>query len=161
MIKQFVNSEVCLECKGCCRFAETCSVWPPSLTDPEIKELLQNNIPPAVISDKKQIRLIPDTKEGCFVCPLLDLGSNKCRVYSLRPLECQLYPFLINRNKDKVFLSIDLNCPFAKEKEASLELKEYINYLTGILRSPDYKELLKKNPQIIKSYPDVLDLGEI
>lgn len=161
MIRQFVDSGFCLKCKGCCRFAEAYSVWPPALLDSEIAGLLRNNIPPAAISDKKQIRLIPNMKEGCFVCSLLDLESNKCRIYSLRPLECQIYPFLLNRKGNQVFLSVDFNCPFAKEKEASSELKEYAKYLIDILKNQDYKELFKKNPQVIKSYPDAFDLGEI
>ncbi len=161
MIKQFVGSDFCLKCKGCCRFAETCSVWLPTLLDQEIEILLKNDIPPSVISKDKQICVIPNQEENNFYCSFLDREGNKCQIYSFRPLECQLYPFLINRRGNKVFLALDLNCPIAKEKESSIEFKEYTRYLIDILKSQDYKELFGKNPQIVKAYPNVLDLGEI
>jgi Fe-S-cluster containining protein len=96
-----------------------------------------------------------------FVCAFLDCVSNKCKIYAYRPFECQLYPFLINLRREKVVLTIDLNCPYAKEKINSVEFKEYSEYLSAYLNSPEQLEILRDNPQIIQAYEDVLDVVEL
>lgn len=161
MIKQFVPERVCLTCQGCCRFQEADSVWSPCLLDNEIQGLFKNGILPLAISSSKRIRLIPNTTQDNFVCTFLNPKDNKCKVYSLRPFECQLYPFLISRKENKIFLALDLKCPFVKERLKGQGLKEYVKDLTGILNSPSFKQLLKNNPQIIQVYPEALNLAEL
>lgn len=178
MIKQFVAQEFCLGCEGCCRFTEADTVWSPYLLDSDIQELLQNHIPPLTMTPNRRIRLIPHpqgegnftpletiTREGesltGFICAFFDTADNKCKIYSYRPFECQLYPFLINRNLDKVFLAVDLRCPFIGEKTESKEFKEYVNELLRILNSPAFIKTLKNNPQAYQAYPAVLNLAEL
>ncbi len=161
MIRQFVPQEACLKCQGCCRFREQDSVWAPHLLDEETQELLDKDIPAAAISIDKRIQPIPNPKGEGFVCAFFDIYNNKCRIYELRPFECQLYPFLINLRKNKVILTIDLNCPYIKEKLNSIELKEYTKYLTAYLNSPIQLRMFKDNPQILQAYEDVLDVIEL
>jgi Fe-S-cluster containining protein len=61
----------------------------------------------------------------------------------------------------KVLLTVDLNCPYIKEKINSREFKEYTDYLTNFLNSPKQLELLKDNPHIIRAYEEVLDVIEL
>lgn len=103
-LKQFIPSEFCIKCFGCCRFKESDSVWLPLGIEP--------------VEDKDY-----------FVCPNLDIEKNLCKIYTQRPFDCQLYPFLLNRKKDKVFLSMHLNCPYIRENLKKESFKEYINYL--------------------------------
>ncbi|MDO8489138.1 MAG: YkgJ family cysteine cluster protein, partial [Candidatus Omnitrophota bacterium] len=96
-----------------------------------------------------------------FICPFLSSQDNKCKIYDMRPFECQLYPFLINLRKGKVLLTVDLNCPYAYEKINSQEAKDYIIYLTNYLNSPKTLKVLKDNPQIIQAYEEVREIAEL
>lgn len=161
MIRQFVPQEICLKCQGCCRFREANSVWTPCLLDEEIQDLLGRKIPPVNISSDRKIQLIPDPKQDGFICPFLTAQDNKCKIYESRPFECQLYPFLVSLRDKKVLLTVDLNCPYAKEKLNSKEFKEYAQYLSAFLNSTRQKRILKDNPQIIQAYEEVMDVIEL
>jgi Fe-S-cluster containining protein len=161
MIKQLVPQEYCLKCQGCCRFAQENSVWSPCLLDEEIQELLDKKIPPASISADRRIYPVANPQGEGFICAFFDLPKNQCRIYGFRPFECQLYPFLINLRGEKIILTVDLNCPYAKEKINSPEFKEYAEYLTKYLNSPAQMKLLKSNPQILKAYEEVTEIIEL
>ena len=162
MIKQFVPQEFCLKCQGCCRFKEANSVWSPCLLDEEIQELLdKSGIPAASISIDRRIQPIANPSGADFLCPFLETRDNKCKIYNTHPFECQLYPFLINLRKDKVLLTVDLNCPYVYEKINSQEAKDYIVYLTDYLNSASMLSLLKDNPQIIQAYEEVREVAEL
>lgn len=162
MIKQFVPQEFCLKCQGCCRFKEADSVWSPCLLDEEIQELLDKpEIPAASISIDRRIQPIANPGGADFICPFLETLNNQCKIYSIRPFECQLYPFLINLRKNKVLLTVDLNCPYAYERINSQEAKEYIVYLAGYLNSTPLLSMLKDNPQIIQAYEDLREVAEL
>lgn len=162
MIKQFVPQEFCLKCQGCCRFKEASSVWSPCLLDEEIQALLDKpGIPAASIAIDRRIQPIANPHGADFICPFLETLDNKCKIYSTRPFECQLYPFLINLRKSKVLLTVDLNCPYVYEKINSQETKEHIVYLTGHLNSTSLLAMLKDNPQIIQAYEEVREVSEL
>jgi uncharacterized protein len=162
VIKQFVPQEVCLKCQGCCRFKELNSVWSPCLLDEETQELLDKpGIPAASISIDLRIQPIANPHGQDFICPFLGVTDNKCKIYNIRPFECQLYPFLINLRKGKVLLTVDLNCPYVYEKINSQEAKDYIVYLVGYLNSPKQIRMLKDNPQIIQAYEEVREVAEL
>ncbi|MDD2689277.1 MAG: YkgJ family cysteine cluster protein [Candidatus Omnitrophica bacterium] len=161
MIKQFIPQEACLKCRGCCRFTQADSVWLPCLLDEEIQDLLDKKIPAATISINRRIQPLPNPQGEGFICAFFALKENKCKIYEFRPFECQLYPFLINLRGGKVILTVDLNCPYIKEKLGSRELKEYTEYLISLLNSPQQIRLLKDNPQIIQAYEEVLDIIEL
>ncbi|MGE5197550.1 MAG: YkgJ family cysteine cluster protein [Deltaproteobacteria bacterium] len=158
MIRQFIPEEFCLKCQGCCRFHDTESIWSPNLLDTDIVGLLENKILPFFILGSKKLRLSWNQEQDSFTCSLLDISNNNCRAYSFRPFECQLYPFLINRRGNRVFLAVDLKCPFAEGNRESRHFKEYTRYLTDFFDSPELKKVLKENPQIIQEYAQVVDL---
>lgn len=140
-LKQFVSSEFCIRCYGCCRFREKESIWLPF------------SIKPIPYQDQ-------------FICPNLDLKTNHCKNYSERPFDCRLYPFLLNKKEDKIFLSVHLNCPFIKKNLKKRSFKGYVEYLKGFLLQKEILDLLKKKPKLICAYPsdEILDLerlGEI
>ncbi len=161
MIKQFIPQEACLKCQGCCRFSQEVSLWSPCLLDEEIQGLLDKEIPPVSISVDKKIQPVPHPAGEGFICPCLDIAANKCKIYSLRPFECQLYPFLIALRGEKVLLTVDLNCSYIREKLNTKELKEYTQELINFLNTPAQIETLKDNPQIIQAYEEVLDIIEL
>jgi len=162
MIRQFVPQEFCLKCQGCCRFKEANSVWSPCLLDTEIQDLVDREGVPAVsISLDRRIQVVPNLQGDGFICPLLNSTDNRCQIYNLRPFECQLYPFLINLRKDKLLLTVDLNCPYVAEKINTQEAKDYIAYLSSFLNSPEQLEAIKDNPQIIQAYEEVREVVEL
>ena len=161
MIRQFVPQEVCLKCPGCCRYRQADSVWSPCLLDEEIQVFLDKNIPPALLSMGKRIRPIPHPSQDIFICPFLGAEDNRCKIYAFRPLECQIYPFLINLRNKKVYLTVDLNCPYIKEQLKTEAFKEYSAYLAAFLNNPAQIRLLKDNPHLIQAYEDVLDILEL
>ena len=178
MIKQFLPQEACLACQGCCRFAQEDSVWVPALLNEEIEHFLGQGVAAALITPQKKLKMIPFPKQKVYLCPLFNYEENKCKAYDLRPLECQLYPFLICAKQDsgagdagitataasrtrKVYLAADSNCPFLKEKNKTPEFKEYARYLVSLLQNPPYAELLRSNPHIIQSYAEVSEIQEL
>jgi uncharacterized protein len=162
MIKQFCPEEYCLKCQGCCRFKEDNSVWSPCLLDEEILELIdKEGIPAVSMTVDRRLQPVVNPQGPGFICPFLGIQDNKCKIYDLRPFECQLYPFLINLRKGKVLLTVDLNCPYVYEKIDTQEAKDYIIYLTDYLNSPKMLKLLKDNPQIIQAYEEVREIAEL
>lgn len=162
MIKQFVPEEFCLKCRFCCRFKEDNSVWSPCLLDQEVQELMdKKDIPAASIFADRRLHLINNPEGEGFICPFLEVKNNQCKIYSLRPLECQLYPFLLNLRKGKVLLTVDLNCPYLCQKIDTPEANDYIIYLTELLNTLKMIKLLKENPQIIQAYEEVREVAEI
>jgi Fe-S-cluster containining protein len=159
-MKQFLPKKTCLQCQGCCRFAEAATVWLPGLLDKEIKALSKAH-QSIVISRGKKLQPIPAKNKEIFFCPFLNPQDNKCRIYSSRPFECRLYPFVVNRSSGKVYLGVDANCPFIREKLEDALFKEHVAYLAGLLNSRPFRSLLKDNPQIIQSYPEAVNLAEI
>lgn len=162
MIRQFVPQGVCLKCLGCCRFKEQDSLWLPYLLDTEIQDLLDREIPSTSISFlEKKIRSLPNPTNEGFICAFFDVYNNRCKIYDFRPFQCQLYPFLINLKGQKVILTVDLNCPYIKEKAETKEFKEYTDYLADFLDSPAQIRLLKSNPQLLATYAGVWEVLEL
>lgn len=162
MIKQFVPQEFCLRCKGCCRFAQADSVWLPCLLDEEIQVLIdKKDIPACSISKEKRILPVASQQEGGFLCAFLNAQGNKCKIYALRPFECQLYPFLINLRGKRIVLTVDLNCPYIRENIKNKEFKDYCDYLAAYLNSPQQIRMLKDNPQIVQAYEEVSEIIEL
>ncbi len=149
MIAQFVPEEVCLKCPGCCRFSNQGTVWSPCLLRQEEESL------------REKIKLVPGAKEDSFICASFNPAQNKCTIYPLRPFECQLYPFLINFKANKVFLAVDLNCPFVQENAGTQGFGEYVQKLADFFNRPEQRNILKDNPQIIQAYKEAQDLIEL
>lgn len=161
MIEQFVPQEFCLhKCGGCCRFSEAESIWSPCLLKTEISSLLKQGILPAVISENKKLRLVSYPAQDNFVCPFLNPQDQLCKIYTLRPLECQIYPFLINQREGKIYLSVDLGCPYIKANLERQEFKDYTAYLADFLKAPAQTKMLQDNPQLLQAYADAWDLAE-
>ncbi len=130
--------------------------------DEEIQDLLdKEGIPAVSIAADRRIQPVPIPGTEGFVCPLLNRVDNKCKIYSRHPFECQLYPFLINLRKDKVLLTVDLNCPYAASKIDSPEARDYIIYLSNFLNSPEQLKMFRDNPQIIQAYEEVREVAEL
>lgn len=160
MIKQLILKGYCIKCLGCCRFREADSCWSPRLLKEELVILSRRKSCKKALDSGGSISLVPgNAGENNFFCSFLEQRSNRCRIYSLRPLECRIYPFLIKRKGKELFLAADLNCPFAEAKCKSPEFNKYAVYLKKLLENPSYQVLLRNNTHIAQAYEGTLDLG--
>lgn len=151
-IDQIITDGFCRTCRGCCRFSGRAFVWAVHLSADEQRALgIQDALLP----------LSGPHPDGTRTCSFLDIPANTCTIYYKRPLECRLYPFLINRHGVDVFLALDMNCPYAKARYETQRMRDHIAYLAGICNSPEFIRLLRENPWLIQRYPDVLNVAPI
>jgi Fe-S-cluster containining protein len=135
---------------GCCRYNSNSSIWSPNLLEQEKREL-----------GLEKIELIPINES--YICRFLNLENNQCRIYKKRPWECRLYPFLLNYRGQKLYIGVDLGCPFIKDKINSEKFKRYLNYLNRYLLKPSVSSTLNRNRKLFPSYPaeQVVNLAEL
>ncbi|MGD9014546.1 MAG: YkgJ family cysteine cluster protein [Candidatus Omnitrophota bacterium] len=149
-IKQYLSGDFCLSCLRCCRYNCKPSIWAANILQEEKRRL---NLP--------EIELI--RYQSSYICCFLDPGSNFCQIYAQRPLECRLYPFLLNRCDEKIYLSLDLNCPATQNRFNSKEFKKYLHYLIKYFKNPSVLITLRRNRHAFSAYParEVLNLTEL
>ena len=134
MLKQFIPSEFCLRCFGCCRFNQNPSIWAPA-----------------------GFKLVKDN-DG-YACEKLDVKNNTCRIYEKRPLDCRLYPFLLVKNDSRLQLGLHKSCCFVEEKQPALaDIQTYAQYLKNRLNFAYFISALRKNPKIAADYQENVEL---
>ncbi|MCM8792011.1 MAG: YkgJ family cysteine cluster protein [Candidatus Omnitrophica bacterium] len=139
-LKQVVKSIFCKSCVGCCRFKEKESVWVPHLLEQETKSL-----------KIKKIKLI--FRNDQFICSFLEPEANLCRIYKIRPFECRLYPFLLQRRDDRLFIAVHLKCPFLEREVSCGDFKDYLKYLKAFFKRPKNLKIIMKNKNNFSYYP--------
>lgn len=128
MLKQFVPSEYCLKCLGCCRFAQNPTIWAPRGC-----RLIENN--------------------SGYICERLSLKDNRCRIYNRRPLDCRIYPFLLVRKNRSLLLGLHKSCCFIEQNNPRRkDINGYADYLKRILNRPGNTAQLRKTPGIAADY---------
>jgi uncharacterized cysteine cluster protein YcgN (CxxCxxCC family) len=129
-LKQLITQEFCLKCQGCCRFKEADSIWQPSSIE----------------------KLTP--YRDFYICPELEVETNRCKIYERRPLDCQLYPFLLHRQNGAIFLALDKKCPAVEKRTEDGDFKKYIQYLIDFLNQPDIKNVIRVYSRLINDYQE-------
>jgi Fe-S-cluster containining protein len=142
-LKQFVPSSVCLKCEGCCRFQLADSPWRPKAGQQEITEGLDA---------AGYLKTIP--QDNHYQCVYFNKVDSTCGVYSKRPFECAVYPFVISQSAQGFKVYMHLACPHIQDKETSQELKEYVAYLRDFFNYPSTLEFLKKNNRLLHDYSE-------
>jgi len=137
-IKQFVNSKFCLKCRGCCRFNS--ELWIPCLLKQDKQNLKIQAISPAKNEDN-------------YRCQFLIQDKNQCRIYNLRPFECQLYPYLLNKQGGSLDLVAHLSCPYLQNNLNSKAFGEYCRNLTRFFKDPEVLNVLKAEWETFRCYP--------
>jgi len=136
-LKQFVPQEVCLSCDGCCRFKEEDSSWRPKLTS---QESLSDRIFSKNAIDSSG-RIKTKCHQGNFLCQFLNPENNQCTVYGEHPFECQLYPFLVVKEKGEPAIFAHHNCPYVQKTRHTKEFEEYAAYLKEFFSESSAKDL--------------------
>ncbi len=154
--KQFVPSSVCLQCDGCCRFKESDSRWRPYITQTE-KQIAAGrpNLTEKIFGSHV---VFPDGKIGTtpcgqgFLCHFLNNTDNTCGIYHARPFECQLYPFLLGKEKEKAVVYVHLNCPYVQEYWGTVAYREYAVFVQEFFNKKNVREFLRQNPMLFTDY---------
>src|ERR1700685_2495848 len=95
LLKQFVPSEVCLKCDGCCRYKSADSIWRPKLGADDRENLAALITASDVLDDQDYVKTIQNC--GKHFCQFLNQADNTCGIYTKRPFECSFYPFIISQ----------------------------------------------------------------
>jgi Fe-S-cluster containining protein len=147
-LKQFVPSQVCLKCDGCCRYKEADSAWRPKLGK-EDKAGLADRI---IGNTDAQGYIAAIQSCGQHFCKFLNEKDNTCGVYNQRPFECSLYPFIISQTPTGIKLYVHLSCPYVQDRFPGAELDSYVAYLKDFFHSGPIKEFLSLNRGMFHDY---------
>lgn len=145
-LKQIIPQEFCLRCLGCCRFIEKKSPWVPRIAKSEIMPIMLCKV------NKNGYQLnLKKVKEINF-CAFFDCQTNKCQIYLNRPFDCRIYPFVLERRRKSLFLSLHLSCPFAKENLNKKAFKDYLKYIKEYIQEKAVLRFIQKNPFLVGIY---------
>ncbi len=152
---QIVPQKICLSCQGCCRYKEAESFWRPKIA---LAELKGNEYKIDLIGALGKDAYINTVKEkGQNRCSFLNLKTNKCGVYTGRPFECRLYPFLLTSKNGRVAVSVHLSCPYVQESRHSPEFEKHVGVLKAYLSGAERANFLRDNPALAGDYSEYKD----
>jgi uncharacterized protein len=165
-LPQLIPSSRCLSCDVCCRFPVKDSPLAPYFTQDEISRAINLGLPPERFPHPAggRIELIPHPDKEGFICPAFDPATNGCRIYSNRPLDCQLFPLALmwDPSGRVVLLGYDRKCPFIAESLLEAAPYEYSGSVAARLESAEMIRSLGGHPGLIGDYQeDVMVLAAL
>jgi len=131
----------CRRCGQCCKF-------PVHVKPKEVKRIArQTKLPPH--------KFCTDVEGLIYLkhpCPFFEESDKRCRIYSIRPEVCRLYPFEVSR---PILQAIDL-CPLAEE------IKNFIdeNKSQIVKLMPEHVDRILEE-RLNRIFPDYTDLEEL
>ena len=162
-LKQFVPSEVCLKCQGCCRYKEEKSAWRPKLGASDQTALADLITSGDVLDTQAYIKTIQLCGE--HLCRFLNGEDNTCKIYTQRPFECLLYPFILSKDHDVVKVYVHLACPYIQDHLPQADYESYVTYLKEFFRREDMRNFLVANKSMFHDYsmfaPELLHLFDL
>jgi len=162
-LKQFVPSEVCLKCQGCCRYKQDYSVWRPKLGEEDKKDLAALIHSGDILDSYGYLKTIQNC--GQHFCKFLNPQNNTCGIYDKRPFECSLYPFILSQTPDAVKVYVHLSCPYVQDYLPRAVFDSYVTYLKEFFRNPEIRQFLSANKQMFHDYssfaPELLHLFDL
>lgn len=156
-IKQFVPSGICLKCNGCCRYKEADSAWRPRLGPDDRANLAALITAGDVLDAQAYIKTIPVC--GGHFCQFLRKEDNTCGIYTQRPFECALYPFILSQTVDALKVYAHLSCPYVQDHLPDTTFEAYVAYLRTFFDRADTRQFLSDNKAMFHDYsPYALEL---
>ena len=161
-LPQLVPSRVCLSCEVCCRFPEADSFLRPYFTAEEIGRAVAAGIEAAHFSDRNgcQVSLVSNSNGEGYHCPAFDPATSLCRIYDVRPLDCQIYPFAVmwNADRSRVVLGWDTKCPFMRDHAETgngpADIQAYADRIVALVERDDSLERFATNPPLIGRFQE-------
>ncbi|MCI0527357.1 MAG: YkgJ family cysteine cluster protein [Nitrospira sp.] len=160
LIPQIVPSKRCFSCDVCCRFPEKDSFLRPFFTREEIQAAIQTGISPEFFPDPEgcQIHLIPNPLPGAegYICPCFNSENGHCRIYEVRPMDCQLYPIALMHDETHkgTVIGLDTKCPYVKEQIEDAAMSQYVQEVASLLQSSAMRQLVSSNPSLVQRHQD-------
>lgn len=149
---QLVPQKFCLSCRGCCRFREAQSVWRPKVAPAELEDNEHKKDLTWALGQDGYIKTVK--AQGQNRCAFLNLETNKCGVYSGRPFECRLYPFLLTGKEGNIVVSVHLSCSYVQQNRCTREFECYLAVLRGYLSRERNFNFFRNNPAMLGDYSD-------
>ena len=156
---QIVPQKICLSCQGCCRYKEAESLWRPKVAPEELEANEHKKDLTRALGQDGYLKTVPPQgtpfgrkERGQDRCTFLNSGTNKCGVYTGRPFECRLYPFLLTQKNSRAAVSVHLSCPYVQESRHSPEFEQHVGVLKDYLSSSVNARFLKNNPELFGDY---------
>ena len=161
-LPQLVPSRACLSCEVCCRFPEADSLLRPYFTAAEIGRAIAAGVEAAHFSDHNgcQVSLVPNQNGEGYHCPAFDPATSHCRIYDVRPLDCQIYPFAVMWNADhsRVVLGWDSKCPFMRDQAEAgngpADIQAYVDRIAALVERDESLERFVTNPPLIGRFQE-------
>ncbi len=159
-IPQIVPSRRCFSCDVCCRFPEKDSFLRPFFTREEIKAAIQSGISPEFFPDPEgcQIDVIANPLPGTegYICPCFNPENGHCKIYEVRPLDCQLYPVALMRDQTDrgTVIGLDTKCPYIREHVGDAAMSQYVREVASLLESPEMQHLIGRNPSLVQRHQE-------
>lgn len=174
-LTQIVPSSVCLNCEVCCRFPEYDSFLRPYFTQEEIVLAIDRGIDPIHFPDSEgcQIAVVPHPQGEGYMCPAFDPETSHCRIYDVRPLDCQIYPFTLMWDVEHtaVWLGWDQKCPYVMTEATVGEKGERLTHVaeeyasriqTRFEKDDQLVRQVLRNPQLVTPFQeDVVVFGKL
>ena len=158
-LKQFVTSDYCRSCRGCCVFHDADSIWGPHIIPAEANEIMRLGCAAGLSVDRRHI--LTEPAGASHRCAFLGSADHHCRIYQDRPFECRLYPFVISSEQRQLRMYAHLACPFIQEKFHSLEGQVYLAYLREYFSRSASRATLCANTDVFPDYSSAQDQIEI
>jgi len=161
-VPQLVPSRVCLSCEVCCRFPEADSFLRPYFTAEEIGRAVAAGVEAAHFSDRNggHVSLVPNPHGEGYLCPAFDPATSHCRIYDVRPLDCQIYPLAVTWNADRsqVVLGWDTKCPFMRDPAETgngpADIQAYADRIAALVEQDDSLERFATNHPLIGQFQE-------
>lgn len=152
-LPQLVPAQVCLKCEVCCRYLSPATIYVPYFFPEEIKDIAVEG-GWAAVGNAVDGKPLPIAREDGYICRFFAPRENKCRIYSRRPLDCRLYPFIVTYAADcrSVILALDTKCPYAREN--TNEVKSYAGDLLKALDNPPIARKIRENRNFISDFQE-------
>lgn len=151
LLKQFVPSDVCLGCDGCCQFQQQGTDWRAKVGVEERDAL------DAATQIDHAGYLKTCAHGDQHRCVFFNPKTHHCAVYDRRPFDCQLYPFVLSRVPEGIGVYMHLSCPYVQTMLNTDALKNYVNYLKGFFDEYETQIFLLKNPEVVHDYQNYMD----
>ena len=167
-VPQIVPESWCLQCKICCRFPAAEGVQAPTWSALEAEWASGNDqreswFRPAADHSPTLLPELRHNEQGCQ-CPAFENLTNSCSIYSVRPLDCRLYPFVLAKDASgmRVVLAMDTKCPYIQAHGTGPEVVEFTSRLARYLESPTALKYLRINPQIVGHFwPEFISVAAL
>lgn len=167
-LHQIIPNEVCFSCDVCCRFLEADSPLAPIFTEAERERVLSDDADRVQFqpqADRKSAQIVLEASrlenaQTGYICPFFDEETSYCTIYSIRPLDCQLYPFalMFNEDRSQVVLGVDLLCPFGEAQIETEAFQQHIHHVIAYVESEAILAQIAENWSLIGDYQDTVKI---